>query len=68
MGLKLFRLPGVGMAFLGLYVFHWCLLYTVVRKVSGFAWSAGNTRLSLLGITTALLALGALGLPVRVRS
>ena len=58
-GLKLFHLPGVGMAFLGLYVFHWCMMYAVVRRVSGFTWSAGNVRLSLVGITTTLLALGA---------
>lgn len=57
-GLKLFRLPGAGMAFLGLYVFHWSLLYAVVRRVSGFRWSAGNVRLSLVGVTMTLLALG----------
>ena len=58
-GLKLFRLPGIGMAFLGLYVFHWCMMYAVVRRVSGFTWSAGNVRLSLVGLTATLLALGA---------
>ena len=38
-GLKLFGLPGTGMAFLGLYAFHWCVVYAVVRRISGFALS-----------------------------
>jgi O-antigen/teichoic acid export membrane protein len=50
LGLKYFGLPGVGMAFLGLYVFHWVMVYVVVRKISGFALSPGNIRLSLIGV------------------
>ena len=38
-GLKLFGLPGTGMAFLGLYIFHWCMIFAVVRRMSGFSWS-----------------------------
>jgi PST family polysaccharide transporter len=38
------------MAFLGLYVFHWVMVYVVVRKISGFALSPGNIRLSLIGV------------------
>jgi len=56
-GLKFFGLPGTGMAFLGLYVFHWCLLYMIVRRISRFALSPANIRLSLLGVTTAAIAL-----------
>jgi enterobacterial common antigen flippase len=51
-GLKLFGLPGTGIAYLGLYAFHWCLIFAVVRRISGFALSPGNIRLSLLGFAT----------------
>jgi enterobacterial common antigen flippase len=57
-GLKLFGLPGTGMAFLGLYAFHWALMYAVVRKMSGFVLSPANVRLSLLGVTTVAITLG----------
>jgi antigen flippase len=56
-GLKLFGLPGAGMAYLGHYVFHWGLIYAIVRRVSGFTLSRGNTRLALLGATTVALTL-----------
>jgi PST family polysaccharide transporter len=58
-GLKLFGLPGTGMAFLSLYVFHWCMLYAVVRKISGFSWSSENIRLSLLGVSGLAITLWA---------
>jgi antigen flippase len=51
-GLKFFGLPGTGMAFLSLYIFHWCMIYVVVRRMSGFSWSSTNVRLSLLGVIT----------------
>ena len=54
-GLRLFGLPGTGMAFLGFYVFHWCLIYAVVRRISGFALSPANIRLLILGITATAL-------------
>jgi PST family polysaccharide transporter len=57
LGLKLFGLPGTGMAFLGLYAFHWGVMYLVVRRMSGFALSKTNVRLSLLGITTVAITL-----------
>ena len=56
-GLKLFGLPGTGIAYLGLYAFHWCLVFAVVRKISGFAMSPGNIRLSMLGFVTVAVAL-----------
>ena len=34
-GLKLFGLPGTGMAFLGLYIFHWCMIFAIVRQDVG---------------------------------
>ena len=56
-GLKLFGLPGIGMAFLGLYAFHWCIVYAVARRISGFASSPTNIRHTLLGVTTVAIAL-----------
>ena len=56
-GLKMFGLPGTGMAFLGLYAFHWCVVYGIVRKISGFALSPTNIRLSVLGVTTVAITL-----------
>lgn len=56
-GLKAFGLPGVGMAFLGLYLFHWCLIYLVVRRISGFRWSPENSRLTLIAVIAAGLTL-----------
>jgi antigen flippase len=56
-GLKLFGLPGTGMAYLGLYAFHWCLVYVIVRRMSGFALSPTNIRLTLLGVVTVAITL-----------
>jgi enterobacterial common antigen flippase len=64
LGLKWFGLPGAGMAFLGLYLFHWGLIYAVVRKVSGFRWTAVNLQLSISGTVAIAITLAArLGLP-----
>jgi antigen flippase len=49
-----FGLNGVGIAFFGSYVFHGVLVYAVVRRISGFRWSAENQR-------TGLLFLGVIG-------
>jgi enterobacterial common antigen flippase len=56
-GLKLFGLPGTGMAFLGLYAFHWVVVFAIVRRISGFALSPTNVRLSLLGVATVAVTL-----------
>jgi antigen flippase len=56
-GLKLFGLPGTGMAFLGLYAFHWCIVYFIVRRMSGFALSPANIRLTVVGVTTVAITL-----------
>jgi enterobacterial common antigen flippase len=56
-GLKLFGLPGAGMAYLGLYAFHWCVVYVIIRRMSGFSLSPVNIRLSLLGVITVAIAL-----------
>ncbi|MHA3774178.1 O-antigen translocase [Verrucomicrobiota bacterium sgz303538] len=57
LGLKMFGLPGVGMAFLGHYVFHCVLTYSIVRRMSGFRWSSGNVRLWSIGALTASVTL-----------
>jgi PST family polysaccharide transporter len=46
--LDYFGLPGTGMAFFGLYVFCWILIFAVVRRLSGFSLSTANRRLVVL--------------------
>lgn len=41
-------LNGAGMAFFGSYLCHVALVFFIVRRMSGFAWSAANLRLGLL--------------------
>jgi PST family polysaccharide transporter len=50
---------GAGVAFLGLYVWHSILIYLVVRRLSGFRFSAENLRLGSLYLTAAGIAYGA---------
>ena len=52
-GLRFFGLPGTGMAFLGLYIFHCCMIFIIVRRMTGFSWSPANVRLSLIGVVAA---------------
>jgi PST family polysaccharide transporter len=49
LGLQRFGLPGMGMAFLGLYAFHVAMMAKVVATYSGFRWSATNLRLLTVG-------------------
>ena len=58
-GLETFGLVGVGMAFLGLYVFHSIMIYGVVRSMSGFRWQPANLRLIAMGILATAVALWA---------
>jgi enterobacterial common antigen flippase len=46
--LPAFGLAGAGVAFFGLYVWHGMLIYVVVRRVSGFRWSAVNLKLGMI--------------------
>ncbi|GAB4388068.1 MAG: O-antigen translocase [Thermodesulfovibrionales bacterium] len=46
--IKSFGLNGAGIAFFGSYVFHGLLIYPIVRRLSGFRWSAENGRTGLL--------------------
>jgi antigen flippase len=43
-----FGVIGAGMAFVGLYLWHGTLVYIIVRRLSGFEWSAENRRTALL--------------------
>jgi PST family polysaccharide transporter len=48
-------LAGAGAAFTGLYLWHTVLIYFLVRRLSGFQWSATNLRLGLLFLPTSAL-------------
>jgi len=43
-----FGLAGATMAFFGLYIWHGFLIYAIVRRLTGFRWSAANKRTGLL--------------------
>jgi enterobacterial common antigen flippase len=49
-----FGLTGAGIAFFGSYVFHWLLINSIVRRISGFRWAITNrkTRLLFLSMVT----------------
>jgi PST family polysaccharide transporter len=47
-GILKFGLKGAGMAFFGVYIVSLSLNYMIVRRLSGFQWSAANRRLALL--------------------
>jgi PST family polysaccharide transporter len=49
---------GAGMAFFGLYLWHSCVVYAIVRKLSGFKWSSFNWRVGtiFLPLTAAVFA------------
>lgn len=48
MCIKYYGLNGAGIAFFASYIFHGILTYPIVRHLSGFCWSAENTRTGLL--------------------
>ena len=43
-----FGLTGAGIAFFGSYLFHGLIIYPIVRRLSGFRWSAANRLTGLL--------------------
>ncbi len=62
-----FGLKGAGIAFAGSYVFHGALIYTVVRRLSGYRWSAENVKMGLIfGLLTAVCFGGFYVLPFYV--
>jgi PST family polysaccharide transporter len=58
-GLKLFGLPGSGMAFFEGCMFHWGLVVIVVKRISGFSWSRDNTLLAAWMLPLVALTFGA---------
>ena len=48
-----FGVDGATMAFCGLYVWHGILIYVIVRRLTGFRWSAANQRTALIFIPLA---------------
>ena len=49
---RVWGLPGTGIAFFGLYVYYCGLMWIVTRRLSGFAWSTRNTRVAAVAIPT----------------
>jgi enterobacterial common antigen flippase len=43
-----FGLDGTGIAFFASYAFFWFLVYGIVRRMTGFRWSAANKGIGLL--------------------
>jgi PST family polysaccharide transporter len=50
---KRFGVVGAGAAFFCLYVWHGLLVYAIVRRMTGFRWSAANLRLALVFLPAA---------------
>ena len=48
-----FGVAGAGMGFFGSYLFHFLLIYPIVRRLSGFSWSLQNMKVA--GIFLGLL-------------
>ncbi|HEV7717955.1 MAG TPA: O-antigen translocase [Arsenicitalea sp.] len=46
--LPVLGLNGAGVAFFGLYIWHGVLMYVIVRRLSGFRYSAANLKLGLV--------------------
>lgn len=53
---------GAGIAFFGAYVWHTVFIYFVVRRLSGFRWSAENLKLSLIFLPASGLVFAAFAL------
>ena len=52
---RVWGLPGTGIAFFGLYVGYSLLMSVLGRKLSGFEWSTPNKRLTLVAVPTIVL-------------
>lgn len=63
-GMLHFHLPGLGLAFFGLYIVYGLMITCVVRVISGFRWSGENTRVILATLLVTILSVaGRLTLP-----
>jgi enterobacterial common antigen flippase len=49
--IKQFGLNGTGIAFFASYIGYGCLIYLIVRSVSGFRWSRENKQIGVLFLT-----------------
>lgn len=58
--IRSFGVNGAGMAFFGSYVFHFCLIYPIVRSLSGFRWSTANLQTGLLFVSLIAIVFTAL--------
>jgi PST family polysaccharide transporter len=58
-GIVNFGLPGTGMAFFGMYLFYWILIFSIVKYVTRFTWSASNVRLGLLSTSSIIVVFSA---------
>ena len=62
-----FALDGAGIAFFASYIFHVLMIYLIVRRLSGFQYSAANMKASLLFILILVLVFcGFYGMPYPV--
>jgi len=55
---KVFGLRGAAMAFVGLYVWHAALMYFIVRRLTGFRWSALSRQCILVFVPMIALVFG----------
>ena len=55
LGIIYFGLPGTGMAFFGMYLCYWLLIFVVVKQMTGFSWSRANIRLGVLTIPAVII-------------
>ena len=63
---RYFGLNGAGIAFFASYVFHWLMIYPIVRWLSGFRWSAANRKTRLIFLfLIAMVFCGFYSLPFR---
>ncbi len=51
LGVSIYGLNGVGIAFFGSYVFHVLMIYLVVRSLSSFRWSSESLKTSYIFLT-----------------
>lgn len=58
-GILIFGLKGAGIAFFGLYVLYGIAIFMVVRRLSGFRWSAANRQLVFFFIPLVAAIFGA---------
>ena len=54
-----FGLDGAGIAFFGSYILHVLMIYLIIRRLSGFRWSAANLKIGLLFVTSLAIVFSA---------